>query len=119
MWCMVEKHGAGMDSQLRKGVLELVVLTLLAREPTYGGDLLARLKGNGELAVSQGTLYPLLARLRKAGYLGISWEPSPSGPPRKIYAVTDSGRAYLRQLTDLWNSFSAAVSALIRKEHHG
>lgn len=104
-----------MDSQLRKGVLELVVLTLLAQESSYGGELLERLAAKG-LDVTDGTLYPLLARVKKAGYVDTSWEPSPSGPPRKIYTVTETGHVHLTDLKNQWQRFSASVSALVGKE---
>ena len=98
------------DSQLRKGVLELVVLLSLEREPASGGALLARLKGEG-LDVSSGTVYPLLTRLRKAGYIDARWEESPVGPPRKVYDVTDDGRAAIARMTREWRSLAAIVDA--------
>lgn len=104
-----------MDSQLRKGVLEMVVLKLLATQPSYGGELLERLATN-DLDVSEGTLYPLLSRVKKAGYVDTSWVPSPSGPPRKIYTVTDIGHAHLIDLKNQWQRFSASVSALVGKD---
>lgn len=104
-----------MDSQLRKGVLEMVVLQLLAAQPSYGGELLERLATN-DLDVSEGTLYPLLSRVKKAGYVDTSWAPSPSGPPRKIYTVTDTGHAHLTDLKTQWQRFSASVSALVGKD---
>lgn len=104
-----------MDSQLRKGVLGMVVLTLLAKQPSYGGELLERLAAK-DLDVSEGTLYPLLSRVKKAGYVDTTWEPSPSGPPRKIYTVTTSGRNHLTDLTSQWQRFSASVSALVGKD---
>lgn len=104
-----------MDSQLRKGVLEMVVLKLLATQSSYGGELLERLATN-DLDVSEGTLYPLLSRVKKAGYVDTSWAPSPSGPPRKIYTVTDTGHAHLIDLKNQWQRFSASVSALVGKD---
>ena len=104
-----------MDSQLRKGVLEMVVLQLLAAQPSYGGELLERLATN-DLDVSEGTLYPLLSRVKKAGYVDTSWAPSPSGPPRKIYTVTDTGHAHLTDLKTQWQRFSTSVSALVGKD---
>lgn len=99
------------DSQLRKGVLELVVLSSLKREPTYGGALLQRLEAQG-LAVSSGTLYPLLTRLKKGGHIDSKWEESPSGPPRKVYSVTKKGAGYLQMLHQDWNSLVRVVEAL-------
>lgn len=103
-----DKERAMADSQLRKGVLELVVLSSLKREPTYGGALLDRLDEQG-LAVSSGTLYPLLTRLKKAGHIDSEWAESPSGPPRKVYSVTKKGTAHLRALHDDWRSLIEVV----------
>lgn len=101
------------ESQMRKGVLELMVLSVLNRQPSYGGALRESLARTDGSELSTGTLYPLLSRLRKQGMLDTSWEESPVGPPRKIYRLTDKGR---RRLTDLradWQTLSAAVTDLL------
>lgn len=99
------------ESQLRKGALELVVLGLLAAAPTYGGALLEQLRETAGLAVSQGTLYPLLSRLYKSKMLRTRWEESPTGPPRKIYEITPAGEQRLATLTKEWKQLTAAVAA--------
>lgn len=101
------------DSQLRKGVLELAVLAELERAPSYGGELLERLATNGGLRVSSGTLYPLLTRLRGAGFVAPRWQESPVGPPRKYYELTAGGRRQLANLTDAWRELSTAMTAIL------
>lgn len=103
------------DTQLRKGVLELIVLRSLHVSPSYGGALLERLNAQG-LEVSSGTLYPLLARLKKAGYLTSRWEESPSGPPRKVYVVTDAGRTQLAALTAEWQTLTTIVDTILKEQ---
>ena len=98
---------------LRRGALEFCVLGLLARERLYGLDIARRLTADGLLMSSEGTLYPLLARLRKAGWVDTSWEESDAGPPRRYYAITASGREALAGFAALWHPFSAAVDTLI------
>lgn len=100
-------------SQLRKGVLDLVVLSSLAAAPAYGGALLERLARHEALEVVAGTLYPLLTRLRGAGLLDAHWEESPSGPPRKIYTVTSEGRRRLGELEQEWQALQRAVEHLV------
>ncbi|MDU7816911.1 PadR family transcriptional regulator [Cutibacterium avidum] len=97
------------ERQLRKGALELVVLGLLASKPSYGGELVDRLEKETDLGVSQGTLYPLLNRLRRGDLVSTEWQESPSGPPRKIYRLTALGRDHLAELVDEWSRIAAAV----------
>lgn len=103
-----------VESQLRKGVLELVVLAALQQQPTYGGALLETLTASLGSDVSSGTLYPLLARLRKTGLVDTHWEESPVGPPRKIYRVTDRGAERLTSLHAEWNALVEAVSNALK-----
>lgn len=100
-------------SQLRKGVLDLVVISSLTAAPTYGGALLERLARHEALEVVAGTLYPLLTRLRAAGLLDAHWDESPSGPPRKIYTVTPQGRSRLVELQQEWRALQDAVEHLV------
>lgn len=108
-----EVGGVMATSQLRKGVLDLVVISSLATAPAYGGALLERLARHEALEVVAGTLYPLLARLRRAGLLDAHWEESPSGPPRKVYTVTPEGRRRLGELKQEWRSLQGAVEHLV------
>lgn len=100
-------------SQLRKGVLDLVVLASLAAEPCYGGALLERLARHPGIEMTAGTLYPLLTRQRSAGLLETHWEESPSGPPRKIYTITPQGRRHLGELEQEWEALQRAVGLLL------
>ncbi|MET8677999.1 PadR family transcriptional regulator [Streptomyces sp. NPDC004647] len=108
------KPGAGKaESQLRKGVLEYCVLALLRDSPRYGVELLGVLGAVSAMATSQGTIYPLLARLRREGLVDTSWQESPSGPPRRYYALTASGRTALEEFTTIWPYFRDAVDHFI------
>ena len=100
-------------SQLRKGVLELAVLGLLESESRYGSSLVDELAGRPGLALSAGTVYPLLARLAKAGLVSTTWQESPVGPPRKYYALSDAGRKRLAGLTAEFRAVAAAMATLL------
>ncbi|MFJ2510470.1 PadR family transcriptional regulator [Streptomyces griseoviridis] len=100
-------------AQLRKGVLEYCVLALMRDRPRYGVELLAALEDSGALATSQGTVYPLLSRLRRDDLVTTTWQESAVGPPRRYYALTDSGRAALEEFTLLWPGFRDAVDAFL------
>lgn len=102
------------ETQMRKGVLELVVLATLKRRPTYGGVLLEALTESFGTEMSAGTVYPLLARLRKNGALTTHWEESPVGPPRKIYRLTTLGVERLRELHADWNVLVDAVTTAVK-----
>ncbi|QFG68313.1 PadR family transcriptional regulator [Ornithinimicrobium pratense] len=103
-------------TQLRRGVLEHCVLALLRDEERYGYDLVTELSQTGLLA-SEGTIYPLLSRLRKEELVRTSWQESPSGPPRRYYALTDQGRAALAEFTRSWTDFRSSVDQiLLRKD---
>lgn len=98
-------------SQMRKGMLEYCVLLLLSKEPSYANDIITRLK-QAELIVVEGTLYPLLTRLKKDGLLSYEWRESTQGPPRKYYALTPDGSAFLLELDTAWNELARTVGLL-------
>ncbi|MFZ1410412.1 MAG: PadR family transcriptional regulator [Micropruina sp.] len=100
-------------TQLRKGVLELAVLGLLAGEPKYGSQLVDDLATHPELSISAGTVYPLLARLAKAGLVTSVWQESPVGPPRKYYTLTEPGRRTLNAMTQAFRAVSATVTTIL------
>lgn len=102
-------------SQIRKGVVEIVILGILAKERMYGSQLVEELSAHPELAISAGTIYPLLSRLKKAGLIDSTWEESPVGPPRKYYRLTDTGCVELAGMSDAWSAVSTAVDSIIRK----
>ena len=88
-------------SQMRKGMLEYCVMLLLRKEPSYASDIIVRLK-DAELIVVEGTLYPLLTRLKNDGLLSYEWRESTQGPPRKYYALTTEGELFLAGLDCAW-----------------
>lgn len=100
-------------TQLRRGVLEHCVLALLDKEPLYGFELVRRLSEVDGMVVSEGTIYPLLSRLRRDGWVTTTWAESASGPPRRYYLVTTEGRRALYEFTDGWRRFTAAVDHLM------
>ena len=101
--------GGKVPSQLRKGVLEHCVLALLRNGPRYGVELLGELSAVSVMTTSQGTIYPLLSRLRREGLVDTELRESPSGPPRRYYTLTAVGRAALAEFTRAWPLFRDAV----------
>ncbi|MBI3142810.1 MAG: PadR family transcriptional regulator [Bacteroidetes bacterium] len=95
-------------AQMRKGVLEFCILSVLHQERMYASDILDNLK-KAKMLVVEGTLYPLLNRLKNAGLLAYEWEESNSGPPRKYYLLTNEGASFLRELRETWNELEEAV----------
>ncbi len=100
--------------QLRRGVLEFCVLALLAKEDRYGFDIARTLGAVEPIAVSEGTVYPLLSRLRKDGAVTTTWQESDAGPPRKYYAITSQGRRVLADFIEEWARFRDAVDAVLQ-----
>ncbi len=98
-------------SQMRKGMLEYCILLLIHREPSYANDIITNLK-TANMIVVEGTLYPLLTRLKKEELLKYEWKESTQGPPRKYYALTEKGEEVLKQLDESWNELSQTVSIL-------
>ncbi len=95
-------------AQMRKGVLELCILSIIAEKEAYPSDIIGKLK-EAELIVVEGTLYPLLTRLKNAGLLHYNWKESRSGPPRKYYHLTDEGQSFLGELQNTWETLVNAV----------
>ncbi len=93
---------------MRKGILEYCVLSIIARGEIYASDIIAELR-SAKLLVVEGTLYPLLTRLKNNGLLSYNWVESTSGPPRKYYVLTDVGRDILAQLDQTWQELAYAV----------
>jgi PadR family transcriptional regulator len=100
-------------SQLRRGVLEFCVLALLRDEERYGFEIVRALSEAGGLVTTEGTLYPLLGRLRKEGRVETTWRESPSGPPRRYYRLTPTGTALLGAFTAEWVRFRDSVDSLL------
>ena len=101
------------NSQMRRGLLELCILGLLEEQPNYGYEIVTRLAQAPNLAASEGTVYPLLRRLRKVGWLQTSWKESDSGPPRQYYRLTPEGREYLQALRGEWGQLVSSVRAFV------
>ena len=97
---------------MRKGMLEFCVLLLLKNRDAYASEIIAKMK-DAHLIVMEGTLYPLLTRLKNDGLLAYRWEESPSGPPRKYYSITPLGRDFLEQLNSSWAEISHTVNHLV------
>lgn len=96
---------------MRKGMLEYCILLLLKRAPAYASDIIRQLQ-EAELLVVEGTLYPLLTRLKKDGLLSYEWQESTQGPPRKYYALTTEGENFLMGLDAAWNELATTVNYL-------
>lgn len=96
-------------AQMRKGVLEYCILSILQRGDAYTSEILSELK-DAKLLVVEGTVYPLLTRLKNVGLLSYRWEESTSGPPRKYYALTETGQLFLNELNTTWSDLVEAVN---------
>ena len=101
-------------AQMRKGVLELCILALLEHQDAYASDIIEHLK-KAEMIVVEGTLYPLLTRLKNAELLAYRWEESTSGPPRKYYSLTPTGKKALTELQNSWDTLVSAVNKTTQK----
>ena len=101
-------------AQMRKGVLELCILSIIDKSDAYASDIIDKLK-ESELIVVEGTLYPLLTRLKNDGFLTYRWEESKSGPPRKYYMITEIGKRILQELSSSWNNLLESVNKITGK----
>jgi PadR family transcriptional regulator, regulatory protein PadR len=104
-------------AQMRKGVLEFCILSVLKEHEAYTSEILDTLK-NAKLLVVEGTVYPLLTRLKNDGVLTYRWEESTSGPPRKYYGLTDEGHVFLEELSKTWQELAGAVTIITEKQHN-
>jgi PadR family transcriptional regulator PadR len=99
-------------TQLRKGLLELCILNLLSKAERYGYEIVQELEAVEELATTESTVYPILARLLKDGFLKVRVVPSPQGPPRRYFSLTLLGRYRAKEMNDYWNSLAASIDRL-------
>jgi PadR family transcriptional regulator PadR len=106
----------GIERELRRGTLELIVLHLLRSGEAYGYDIVSKLTAetDGVLSVTDGTLYPVLYRLERAGFVQVRWDTPERGVPRKYYKLTPAGTAELAQLEHEWTTFADAMAKLLR-----
>ena len=100
-------------SAIRKGLLEFLILRIVAANEVYVADMLQRLSGT-EFATQEGTLYPLLSKMRRDGLLDYEWQESDAGPPRKYYRLTAKGKSQLSELNEYWKDINATVNQLGR-----
>jgi PadR family transcriptional regulator PadR len=98
-------------AQMRKGILEYCILLILSKKPLYASDIIGELK-SAQMIVVEGTLYPLLTRLKNDGYLSYRWEESLQGPPRKYYELTEEGQKFLNELEISWAELVDAIQKL-------
>lgn len=103
------------QSQMRKGVLEFCILSIIKQREVYPSDIVEKMKA-ANLHILEGTLYPLLTRLKNAGYLNYRWVESNSGPPRKYFLLTEKGLEFYSELERTWNELADAVHALTKIE---
>jgi len=105
-------------AQMRKGILEMCILSIISQEEAYPSDIIQRLK-EAKLIVVEGTMYPLLNRLKNAGLLGYNWKESTSGPPRKYYNISEEGKAFLKELQTAWEELNHAITiSSSKKQNH-
>ncbi len=104
-------------AQMRKGILEYCILSILQRGDAYTSEILSVLK-DAKLLVVEGTIYPLLTRLKNAGLLSYRWEESTSGPPRKYYELTETGQLFLKELQTTWGNLSSAVNKVTKVKNN-
>lgn len=102
------------QAQMRKGILEFCILSILSQKEAYPSEILDSLKG-AKLIVVEGTLYPLLTRLKNSELLTYRWEESPSGPPRKYFTLTPAGKEFLKELDSTWAELNHAVNQITQK----
>lgn len=102
-------------AQMRKGVLEYCILSIIKKQNQYTSEILNTLK-QGKMLVVEGTVYPLLTRLKNSGLLSYHWEESTSGPPRKYYSITKKGIATLKELDQSWSELHQAVTHITQSK---
>ena len=103
-------------SQLMRGTLEGCILKILSDETTYGYEIVAKLQEYGFVDIKEGTIYPLLVRLEKKQIISSEFRPSPLGPSRKYYSITDEGTEYLKQFKSHWKQVASAINKIFEME---
>ena len=103
---------ASWSTQLRKGIVELMILRLVEREPLYGYAIVRELKERGGLAAGEGTVYPVLRRLEADGLVAAAWSDEGPAGPRKYYRITDAGRAFIERAWAEWETVASALDRL-------
>lgn len=103
------------QTQMRKGILEFCILHIIARGEVYATDMIDELK-NAQLIIVEGTLYPLLNRLKTSGLASYKWVESETGPPRKYYSITPEGNEFLKQLDKTWSDLDNSVNQILNHQ---
>ena len=103
------------SSQMRKGILEFCILSIIKQEEAYPSDIIEKMK-TANLHIFEGTLYPLLTRLKNAEMLTYRWVESNSGPPRKYFSLTEKGAGFYKELESTWNELNNAVKMVIKQQ---
>ena len=107
------ENGERWEAQLRKGALEMAILAALWKGRAYGLEIIRLLESESQLALAEGTIYPILSRLRAEGLLTAEWVEAEAGHPRKYYALTQGGRERLREMAEAWVTFSRGLGRLL------
>lgn len=116
---MVPTEARNTLTELRRGVLQYCVLAVVRHEESYAFDIVRQLSGEGELLTSEGTIYPLLSRLRRDDLVTTTWRESDAGPPRRYYRITDAGCRALDGFASDWARFRTAVDGMMRDGPRG
>lgn len=119
MQYMVAGEAGNLVAQMRRGVLPYCVLAMLSDDERYGFDLVQALAGIDGMVTGQGTIYPLLARLRRQGLVDTTWRESAAGPPRKYYRLAAAGHAALAEFAQSWQQLRDSVDELLAGSGHG
>jgi PadR family transcriptional regulator PadR len=114
--CMEDRFFDNWATQLRKGMLELCILNSIKGTSLYGYDIVRKLRDIPSLVISEGTIYPILSRLKREGLLGTSIKESSEGPPRKYYELTEKGQNILRQMNEYWRNIRNGTDSLKGEE---
>ena len=101
-----------MQRQMRKGVIEFCVLSILRKNEAYPSEIIEQMK-EADFQLLEGTLYPLLTRLKNGDLINYRWEESPSGPPRKYFSITAEGESFYQQLLETWSELNLSVNKII------
>src|SRR5262250_693754 len=113
MWCMIAGDAGNLVAQMRRGVLPYCVLAMVRDKERYGFELVQSLASIDGMVTGEGTIYPLLARLRRQGLVGTTWRESAAGPPRRYYQLTEAGRTALDGFTRDWTQLRDSVDTLL------
>ena len=116
MAMVLQEAADNWTTQLRKGVLELCILNIIGRSRVYGYDIVKQLRGVDALVVREGTIYPILSRLKRDGLVRTSLEESSAGPARKYYELTRRGEQQLAEMNTYWNHLTSGIRALSKEQ---